>query len=219
MLEGPVSRLFIYVVSRDFGFAPNPFHGCCTLATCKPDIRKSAKVGDWIMGVGGSRLNAVGRCLYLMEVSEILTFDEYWVDERFERKKPLRNGSALMMVGDNIYHRKSEAGPWIQEDSHHSNPDGTPNETNMKTDTGSLNVLVSWQFYYFGLSAPQVPLGSIDYKNVRNYRKFTLNDKAVRSLIERIVTTHDGNKNCIADDPFDFANAAKRADQATGKVS
>src|SRR5712671_5339411 len=33
-------RLYSYVVARDFGFAPNPFFGVCTLATCKPDIRK-----------------------------------------------------------------------------------------------------------------------------------------------------------------------------------
>lgn len=32
--------LYSYVVAHDFGFAPNPFDGLCTLATCKPDIRK-----------------------------------------------------------------------------------------------------------------------------------------------------------------------------------
>ncbi|WP_225761747.1 hypothetical protein [Acinetobacter sp. Marseille-P8610] len=33
-------KIFSYVVSRDFGFAPNPFFNFCTLATCKPKIRK-----------------------------------------------------------------------------------------------------------------------------------------------------------------------------------
>ncbi len=28
---------------RDYGFAPNPFHGICTLATCKPVIRRVAR--------------------------------------------------------------------------------------------------------------------------------------------------------------------------------
>jgi hypothetical protein len=34
----------------DTGFAPNPFHDFLTLATCKPDIRKKAQIGDWVLG-------------------------------------------------------------------------------------------------------------------------------------------------------------------------
>ena len=33
-------KLYSYIVARDFGFAPNPFYGFCTLATCKPKIAK-----------------------------------------------------------------------------------------------------------------------------------------------------------------------------------
>jgi hypothetical protein len=79
-------NLYVYVVDRDFGFAPNPFHGCCTLATCKPEIRKGARIGDWLMGVGGSRLRATGKCIFLMNISEILTFETYWADTRFQIK-------------------------------------------------------------------------------------------------------------------------------------
>jgi hypothetical protein len=43
-------------VARDYGFAPNPFFGVCTLATCKPKIRKAAAIGDWVVGTGSSRL-------------------------------------------------------------------------------------------------------------------------------------------------------------------
>jgi len=48
-----MNSVFIYVVDRDFGFAPNPFHGYCTLATCKAKIRNQARVGDWVIGNGG----------------------------------------------------------------------------------------------------------------------------------------------------------------------
>ncbi len=85
-----MSRVYIYVVARDFGFAPNPFHGTCTLATCKPGIRASASIGDWVIGVGGARLGATGKCIFAMQVSEKLTFDEYWIDVRFKDKKPVR---------------------------------------------------------------------------------------------------------------------------------
>src|SRR5262249_167212 len=98
-----MQNTYIYVVDRDFGFAPNPFHGVFTLGTCKPTIRRVANVGDWIIGMGGGRLRATGRCIFAMNVSEKLTFEEYWSDPRFQDKKPVRNGSKKMLVGDNIY--------------------------------------------------------------------------------------------------------------------
>lgn len=214
-----VQYLYIYVVARDFGFAPNPFHGYCTLATCKPKIRGSAKIGDWIMGVGGSRLKATGRCIYLMKVSEVLTFNDYWSDIRFQKKKPLRNGSLVMMVGDNIYHKEIGTDFWIQEDSHHSNPDGSPNVKNLKTDTKSINVLVSNQYYYFGNEAPVVDYVSIEYKNHRSYRKYMLNDGDVYDFIEGLIIKYKKNKNLVVADPYDFAKASKRVNQHTGKIS
>lgn len=85
----------MYVVDRDFGFAPNPFHGVCTLATCKPRIRGVAKVGDWVVGVGGSALKATGRCIYFMQITGSLTFNEYWLHADFQSKRPARNGSRV----------------------------------------------------------------------------------------------------------------------------
>ncbi len=218
MLEENERFLLIYVVARDFGFAPNPFHGICTLATCKPDIRRAAQVGDWVMGLGGVRLKAPGKCVYLMKVTEKSTFDEYWTDSRFTSKRPIRNGSSVMMVGDNIYHRDDGTGTWIQEDSHHSNPDGSPNMKNLATDMRSVNVLISTHFYYFGSCAPPIDLKSIGYKNVRNFRKLPQNNHAVNNLIAAITSKFQKGRNLVMADPFDFARATKRVDQATGKL-
>ena len=44
-------NIYSYVVTHDTGFAPNPFHGYCTLACCKPRIRSRAAVGDWVVGL------------------------------------------------------------------------------------------------------------------------------------------------------------------------
>src|SRR5271166_5243641 len=99
-----MGRVYIYVVARDFGFAPNPFHGFCTLATCKPAIRSTAQIGDWIIGMGGADLRALGRCIFAMRVTEASSFDQYWPDPACRAKRPVRNGSKKMMVGDNIYH-------------------------------------------------------------------------------------------------------------------
>src|SRR5687767_10285479 len=107
-----MGKVYIYVVARDFGFAPNPFHGYCTLATCKPGIRSKAEVNDWVIGIGGRRLKATGRCIFAMRVSKRITFNEYWSDPTYRDKKPVRNGSCKMMVGDNIYHYDSAKKKW-----------------------------------------------------------------------------------------------------------
>lgn len=154
-------RFFSYIVARDYGFAPNPFWNICTLATCKPDIRKAANIGDWIFGTGSKSNKVSGRLIYAMEVSEKLTFEDYWEDPRFQIKKPRMNGSFKQMYGDNIYHKAND-GSWLQEDSHHALPDGTINPKNLKTDTRGLFVLVSTNFYYFGKSCIKIPDAVLD---------------------------------------------------------
>jgi hypothetical protein len=37
-----MTQLFTYTIPYDDGAAPNPFHGICTLAICKPSIRRVA---------------------------------------------------------------------------------------------------------------------------------------------------------------------------------
>lgn len=53
-------KLYSYIVARDYGFAPNPFFGICTLATCKQKIRSAANVGDWVIGTGSKDYNLDG---------------------------------------------------------------------------------------------------------------------------------------------------------------
>jgi hypothetical protein len=149
-------RLFSYIVRHDFGFAPNPFHGYCTLATCKPQIRSAASVGDWVIGTGSASKNLSGRLVYAMQVSEKMSFDAYWADERFRAKVPVLNAALKHVYGDNIYHRDT-SGVWIQEDSRHSLGSGEPNPGHIRVDTGSDNVLVSTNFVYFGGSGPEIP--------------------------------------------------------------
>jgi hypothetical protein len=49
-------KLYSYVVTHDTGFSPNPFWGCCTLADCKPAIRRTAKIGDWVVHKCGDNI-------------------------------------------------------------------------------------------------------------------------------------------------------------------
>src|SRR5689334_11378710 len=98
-------RVFSYVIKSDNGFAPNRFWGCCTLATCKPQIRKRAKAGDWIVGTGSVSNVGNDRIIYAMRVDEVLPLDGYNADRRFRKKRPRIAGSARQQVGDNIYFR------------------------------------------------------------------------------------------------------------------
>ena len=90
-----------------------------------------------------------------MKVTEKLTFQEYWEDQRFSYKKPVLNGSLKQIHGDNIYH--NENGEWIQLDSHHSLYDGQINEGNLKQDLSGEYVLISNNFLYLGINAWKVP--------------------------------------------------------------
>jgi len=210
--------VFVYVVDRDFGFAPNPFHGCCTLATCKPGIRKSAQIGDWVIGMGGSRLNATGQCVFVMEITAKIGFDEYWTNRIYNEKKPVRNGSRKMMVGDNIYHR-DRTQEWRQADSHHSNPDGTVNLYNLNRDTKADCVLLSNRFLYFGKAAPRFPQAILDnmgYKNPRNYRRFDY--QTSQPLLDWLRLNFRNSINKLVADPFDFAESGRRYSGKRSKI-
>lgn len=156
--------VYSYLVEHDLGLAPNPFGQYCTLAVCKPEIRKSSKLslGDWVVGTGSKSLeHTTGRKLtdkliYAMKVTEKVTLEQYWEDPRFQYKKPVMNGTLVTMFGDNFYHR-NESGEWVQEDSAHCKLDGTCHLEHLEKDTGGNNVLISEHFYYFGDKAPKIP--------------------------------------------------------------
>lgn len=144
------------MVARDYGFAPNPFGGVCTLATCKPKIRQTASVGDWIAGITSTADSAITRLIYVMRVDEVQTYDAYWMDQRFQSKKPSRIGSVKQLFGDNIYHR-GLGDEWIQVDSHHSLDDGRKNPKNIAADTQADGVLIGWRYAYWGSKAIEIP--------------------------------------------------------------
>ncbi len=144
-----MTRIHSYVVRYDSGFVPNPFYSYCTLATCKPSIRRSADIGDWVVGSGsndGESVRRGGHLAYAMRVTEAMTFDEYGRDPRFESKKPYRNGSRKQSCGDNIYFRAAAGVAWQQRDSFHSRPDGWLNPDHVARDTGVNRVLISNDF-------------------------------------------------------------------------
>lgn len=144
-------RLYRYVIDHDKGFAPNPFFGVCTLACCKPSIRKYAETGDIVVGFGPKKYKLDGQIIYWMEVDEIIDFSTYWEDPRFRMKRPQMGGSLCLCFGDNIYHRCPDTGEWIQEESFHSDPNSLVGLGNLKRDTGRTEkVLIGREYAYWG---------------------------------------------------------------------
>jgi len=68
-----MTRLFSYRLRFDAGAAPNIYWGICTLAICKPVIRKVATLGDWVVGTGSS-IASIGdisdKVIYAMRVTD-----------------------------------------------------------------------------------------------------------------------------------------------------
>ena len=151
-------NLFSYVVRYDYGFAPNPFHRYCTLATCKPLIRKHAQIGDLVVGTGsnGERIRRGGYLVYAMRVTECVSTTEYWQDPRFERKKPNLFNNWVTASGDNMYEPLGHD-RWRQLSSYHTNEDGSRVEEHVARDTSVERILVSDDFVYFGGEGPRLP--------------------------------------------------------------
>ena len=186
-------------------------HGYCTLATCKPLIRKQANVGDWVVGTTsvakGSRFGSIPMLSYWMKVSEILTFDQYWLDPRFQIKKPVLNVSKIITYGDNIYNR-SQSGRWSQLNSHHTLPDGSINEHNLKTDTSHTDrVLISDEFVYMGKIPISIPPSVANHQGVALAKKGAGHKSSIfsSSFISNFESWHY-NFYCLGSDPMGVQN-------------
>lgn len=147
-------KLYSYIVTHDTGFSPNPFWGCCTLADCKPAIRRTAEVADWIVGL--SPKASGNRVVFAMEVDEILDYVSYHRDGRFANKIPdYSRGEVVWKAGDNIYNPLPN-GDFQQLRSMHSHGAEENPETKAH-DLHGVNVLVARKFHYFGASGPELP--------------------------------------------------------------
>jgi hypothetical protein len=110
-----------------------------------------------VLGTGAVKPNLRGYLTFWMRVDEVVTFDEYWTDRRFRRKKPRMSGTTCLRYGDNIYHRDGGEN-FLQEDSFHSLEDGSLSAGDLKRDTGTTDkVLIGRAFAYWGRAGVKFP--------------------------------------------------------------
>lgn len=194
---------FRYKVEHDWGFAPNPFHGTLSLATCKADIRgcKNLQIGDWVVGFGSKSMENLGKLVYAMKVEEVLTFDQYYADPRFQCKKPFKYGSLVQMYGDNVYHTDKSEKPerqYIQDECAHSHKDWSFYQDHYDRDTKSDKVLLSQTFYYFGDHCIEIPaefdyirLGDNDARGNMRYLDLAGQDAKIQAFADWLSANYE----------------------------
>lgn len=152
-----------YKMTHDDGFAPNPFHGYLTLATCKPALRRNRDKGEWVAGFASQALCQSARAkgvaipymglIYLMEITEApIPTGDYFNDARFAAKKPNPDSPrAIERCGDNIYEPLG-GGQFRQlpNKNHFDEPQTPVEQSHMHHDLSGKRVLISSHFWYFG---------------------------------------------------------------------
>jgi hypothetical protein len=194
--------LYSYTLRFDDGAAPNPYWGVCTLAICKPAIRRAAKKGDWVVGLGskGSPDGDIsGKVVYAMRVTAVLTLAQYdkYCRESLPRKIPAwTNSKFRRKVGDCIYDYRHGTKPILRPSVH--------TKENRQTDLRGKNVLLSRHFYYFGDQPIPLPRRLLPIVQQTQGHKSRANDE----FVDRFVAWIEGKsyrKNAILGEPQEKA--------------
>ncbi len=87
------------------GFARFAVVNIVKKTTSRKNVVERAVRGDWVIGTGGANLKKSaghGTLIYAMRVDEKLTRQQYFLDRRFRKKKPRKNGPYEQTKGDNM---------------------------------------------------------------------------------------------------------------------
>jgi hypothetical protein len=174
-------KLYTYCIPCDDGAAPNPYWGTCTLTICKPAIRRTAQIGDWIVGTGSKHSpigDITGKVVYAMRVTKVMTMQEYdnWTAENLTGKIPDSNSPDVRRkLGDSIYDFSTKQ-PTQRTGVHGSG--------NIATDLGGMNALLSDHFFYFGNSPQQLPSNLLGIIHHTQGHRVQLNQPFVANFIE-----------------------------------
>ncbi len=76
---------YYYKMVADNGGAPCVYRNLLSLAICKPKIRASANVGDWVFGFGGKR--SLGeRLIYIARITDKVEDGTYYRDPKYQKR-------------------------------------------------------------------------------------------------------------------------------------
>ena len=175
-------RIFAYILRVDSGFAPNPFHGWCTLACCKPAIRRKARSGDWVVGITPRNLG--NRFAYAMRVDESLAFGEYWSDRRFRAKRPRwHKGAPREKCEDSCYAPTGDGKSRQMRSRHWDYENNREDERKKERDLGGKKVLVGRRFCYLGDGAVPFP-AHVSFRHPARFNRVNFTDQEKSALLD-----------------------------------
>jgi hypothetical protein len=181
-------RLYTYALRIDDGAAPNPYGGVCTLTVCKPVIRRTAEVGDWVVGLGPTHApdgrDLSRHIVYAMQVSRKLTYAEYdhYCQTKLKAKMPDWSPTAPFahQVGDCLY-EPIVGGRFRQRPGVHG-------PRNADTDVRGANALLAEHtFFYFGDQAVSLPTEFHGIAHAHQGHKVHLNEGCKNEVVEWIL--------------------------------
>jgi len=204
--------LFSYCVRTDDGVAPNPYGGVCTLAICKPAIRRTARIGDWILGHGSKEHNSSNKLIYAMQIDRVLTLQDYdrYCQKHLPEKLP-NPTSFQQAVGDSIYDFSVD--PPNKRSSVHDSPE------NFITDMSGINVLLSKHFLYFGDKAILIPENLRDVLHPNQGHKKQKNDPYKEVFLKWINSVANNRWNLIQGNHEGMPDWLKDPESACKKCS
>jgi hypothetical protein len=146
-----------YVVRYDRGFAPHISDNLLTLCTCKPMIRKYAKIGDYVLGFNKIRYDP-GSLIWAGRVSEKLLMGDYAI--RFPSRR------------DVIYHRTGWEIDGREKLIHYGGQEHNDTKS-IQTDISGEYSLLCKSFWFWGRNAVVLPdaLHALIYKNIGQKKK------------------------------------------------
>ena len=185
-----------YKMRTDCGFAPNPYGGMLTIATCKAYIREVAACGEWIAGFTSQALNGdpagEERLVFLMRVTGKLRRDVYY--DLFPQKRPDQDP-----CGDNIYRPDGNGGYCHVGGIHYTSAE------DQEKDRKSEWVLLSDDFYYFG--GKPVRVDAVSLKVPRSQSRYGTLTKGIPAeafigFITQYAAKHYPGKSGMFEEPY-----------------
>lgn len=210
-----MNHLYCYKMTWDTEFAPNPYGGILTLATCKPTIRRCAKVGDWISGWAANTVHdkdgliytnqGSRKLIYLAKISKIIPMDEYW--NTFPKKRPMVADDTIIRKekgcsrraatvkeysdsGDNIYESRVSNPDYRNENHWIQHENRNHGSEDILHDLSGRNVLVCHDFYYFGIGNSVTIADDVFHVNIPRCKKLPLQDSEAVNLINHICDSY-----------------------------
>ncbi len=129
-----MSRIWRYVLAADNGMAPCSDDGMLSLTCCKPLIRRSACVGEWVVGFAPKGIRR-GHVAWAGRIAEVVSLGEY--EQRFSGRRDAIYKLAGYSWGD------QEILTPLRNDYH-------ADEGSRSRDRSGKNALIFEPFWYWG---------------------------------------------------------------------